>query len=113
MGGDEEWGERDHLLIFAYQRYQDTTCPECGGYVLECRDEANRGVYTVASGTCFRKAEVDETTGRDGYKPEPGEVLRIEEIDADIVTRPAWSLPAASDEDQHEPDPGPSEGDQR
>ena len=106
MGGGEEWGERDHLLIFAYQRFQDTTCPECGGYVLECRDEKNRGVYTVASGTCFRKAEVDEATGRDGYKAEPGEVLRIEEIDADIVTRPALSLFEGGEGALTEPDEG-------
>lgn len=63
-------------------------------------------MYTVASGTCYRKAEVDETTRRDGYKPEPGEVLRIEEIDADIVTRPAFSLFDGGEDALTEPDGG-------
>ena len=101
--GGVEWGERDHLLILAYQRYLDTTCAECGGYALECRNPENNGVYTVNTDAyCYRTAELHSVTRADGYTPEDGQLLRVEEIDADVVTRPPWSLPAPSAPDEDE-----------
>ena len=91
--GGTEWGERDHLLILAYQRYLDTTCSECGGYALECRNPENNGVYTVVDDTyCYRAAELHSVTRAAGFKPDDGQLLYVEEIDADVVTRPPFSL---------------------
>lgn len=98
MLGGTEWGERDHLLIFAYQRYLDTTCPECGGYVLECRNPANRGVYEVTQDAyCFRKAALEDVTRAEKFEPENGQLFSVRAIDPEIVTRPGLVLQCGED----------------
>ena len=98
MLGGTEWGERDHLLIFAYQRYLDTTCPECGGYVLECRNAANRGVYEVTQDAyCFRKAALEDVTRAEKFEPENGQLFSVRAIDPEIVTRPRLVLQGGED----------------
>ena len=88
MVGGTEWGERDHLLIFAYQRYLDTICPECGGYMLECRNPANQGVYEVNTDLyCYRKEALEDTTRAEKFKAENGQVFNVKEIDASLVSR--------------------------
>lgn len=91
----------------AYQRYLDTTCSECGGYVLECRNPDNNGVYTVNQDAyCYRTAELHSVTRADNFKAEDGQLLRVEEIDADVVTRPPLSLLDGGEEALGESDPG-------
>ena len=98
MLGGKEWGERDHLLIFAYQRYLDTTCPECGGYVLECRNPANRGVYEVTQDAyCFRKAALEDVTRAEKFEPENGQLFSVRAIDPEIVTRSGLVLQRGED----------------
>ena len=98
MLGGKEWGDRDHLLIFAYQLYLDTTCPECGGYVLECRNPANRGVYEVAQDAyCYRKAALEDVTRAEKFEPENGQLLSVCEIDPGIVARPGLVLQSGQD----------------
>lgn len=41
---------------------------------------------------CYRAAELQSVTRADNFKPDDGQLLRVEEIDADVVTRPAWLL---------------------
>ena len=55
---------------------------------------------------CYRAAELHSVTRADGFKPDDGQLLHVEEIDADVVTRPPFSLPAPgpSDEDEHRTD---------
>lgn len=98
MLGGVEWGQRDHLLIFAYQRYLDTLCPECGGYVVECRNPDNRGVYEVdQSGYCYRKMALEDVTRAEKFKPEHGQLFSVREIDAGIVARSGLVLQGRED----------------
>ena len=61
--------------------------------MLECRNPDNNGVYTVVDDTyCYRAAELHSATRADGFKPDDGQLLYVEEIDADVVTRPPFSL---------------------
>lgn len=83
----------DHTLIYAYQRYVDTTCHECGGYTLECRDPANRNVYVASTDIyCHRKAAIDEVTKAENFKPESGQLLSVAPVDEDLVTLPGFLL---------------------
>lgn len=98
MLGGTEWGVRDHLLIFAYQRYLDTTCPECGGYVIECRNPENKGVYEVTTDAyCYRKEALEDTTRAEKFKPENGQLFRVREIDESIVKRGGLVLQGRED----------------
>jgi hypothetical protein len=93
MVGGSEWGERDHLLIFAYQRYLDTICPECGGYVVECRNPDNKGVYEVLTDSyCYRKEALEDVTRAEKFKAENGQLFSVREIDPDIITRAELSI---------------------
>lgn len=86
MVGGTEWGEMDHLLILAYQRYLDLTCTECGGFVLECRNAEHKGVYEVDQTiTCYRKQALDDVTKAKDYKPENGQVLSVRPIDDSLI----------------------------
>ena len=61
--------------------------------MLECRNPDNNGVYTVVDDTyCYRAAELHRVTRAAGFKPDDGQLLYVEEIDADVVTRPPFSL---------------------
>jgi hypothetical protein len=96
--GGKEWGERDHLLLLAYQRYLDTTCPECGGYVLECRDPDNRGVYEVAlDAFCYRKQALEDVTRAEKFEAEHGQLFSVRPIDESIVKRPALTIHGGED----------------
>jgi hypothetical protein len=100
MLGGTEWGERDHLLIFAYQRYLDTLCPECGGYVVECRNPANRGVYEVdQSGYCYRKQALEDVTRAEKFEAEHGQLFSVRPIDESIVHRGGLVLQGGEDAD--------------
>lgn len=112
--GGEEWGHRDHLLVLAYQRYLDTTCSECGGYVLECRDSANAGVYEVVQDQfCYRKAALEEVTGRKDWESEPGQVLSVQAIDPAVVTRSAVATLTPPDQEQDQANSKPAKDDER
>ena len=84
MGALPEW--KDRLLEFAYTLYVEGMC-ECGRPKSECRDDANRGLYEVADITCHAQAAVEEHTGQEKFKPEPGQRFYAREIDDDLITR--------------------------
>jgi len=84
---------KDRLLEFAYTLYLDSVCDVCGGNRFECRNEANAGLYEVAETTCQRQAAVEEHTGRQGFKPEPGQRFYSTEIDEDLVVRRSFGPP--------------------
>lgn len=89
-----EWGWLDSLLIYAYQRFVDTTCSECGGYVFECRDPDNQHKYVVdTNGACYRKEALDDVTRAKDYKPKNGQVLRVAPIDDDLISWPTFNRP--------------------
>lgn len=97
--GGKEWGYRDHLLAFAYQLYLDTKCGECGGSVFECRNPDNAGVFEALDVTCHRKAAVDDRTGQQGFKPEPGQMFYAAPIDEDLVSGSGVTLATLSDDE--------------
>lgn len=76
------------MLLLSYQKYVDTTCPECGGYVIECRNPANKGVYEVSTDVyCYRKQALEDTTRAEKFKAENGQLFSVHAIDESIVTR--------------------------
>lgn len=77
---------KDRLLEFAYTLYVEGMC-ECGRPKSECRNDANRGLYEVADITCHAQAAVEEHTGQEKFKADPGQRFYATEIDADLVTR--------------------------
>ena len=83
--GGREWGQRDHLLVYAYQLYLELVCPVCGGSVLVCRNEANAGLFELQESTCHRRVPVDEKTRQKDFKAEPGQLLYGAPIDDDLV----------------------------
>jgi hypothetical protein len=87
---------KDRLLEFAYTLYVEGLC-ECGRPKHECRDEANRGLYEVADVTCFAQAAVEEHTGQDKFKPDPGQRFYAREIDDELITRRTFTVPPPED----------------
>jgi hypothetical protein len=86
---------KDRLLEFAYTLYLEGIC-ECGRPKFECRNENNAGLYEVADVTCYAAAAVEEHTGQEKFKPEPGQRFYAKEIDEELVTRRSFSpLPDA------------------
>lgn len=83
---------KDRLLEFAYTLYVEGMC-ECGASKFECRNEANAGLYEVASVTCQRQAAIEEHTGQPKFKPEPGQRFYATEIDEELVTRRSFATP--------------------
>jgi len=83
--GGREWGEQDRLLAFAYQLYLDLVCPACGGNVQVCRNDSNEGIFEALDTKCHRRAAVDERTGQQGFKPEPGQMFYASPIDDGLV----------------------------
>lgn len=82
--------------------------------MLECRDPANAGVYEVVQDrVCYRKQALEEVTGAKDWKPEPGQVLTVEEIDESVVTRSVAATLRSADEEQDHTDASPAEGDDR
>jgi hypothetical protein len=73
-------------LEFAYTLYVEGLC-ECGRPKFECRNEANRGLYEVADITCYAQAAVEEYTGQEKFKPDPGQRFYAREIDEELITR--------------------------
>jgi hypothetical protein len=66
---------------------------ECGRSKFECRNEANAGLYEVADVTCYAAAAVEEYTGQEKFKPEPGQRFYAKEIDEELVTRRTLGAP--------------------
>lgn len=60
---------------------------ECGRPKSECRNAANAGLYEVADVTCYAAAAVEEHTGQEKFKPEPGQRFYATEIDDELITR--------------------------
>lgn len=60
---------------------------ECGRPKHECRNEANQGLYEVADVTCYAQAAVEEHTGQDKFKADPGQRFYATEIDDELITR--------------------------
>jgi hypothetical protein len=83
-------------LEFAYTLYVEGLC-ECGRPKFECRNEANRGLYEVADVTCYAQASVEEHTGQQGFKPDPGQRFYAREIDEGLITRRTFALPPPKD----------------
>jgi hypothetical protein len=77
---------KDRLLEFAYTLYLDGLC-DCGRPKWECRNEDNTGLYEADSVTCQAQAAVEEHTGQQGFKPEPGQLFYAREIDEDLIIR--------------------------
>ncbi len=77
---------KDRLLEFAYTLYVEGMCG-CGRPKSECRNEANAGLYEVASVTCQAQAAIEEHTGQKGFKAEPGQRFYATEIDDELVVR--------------------------
>lgn len=94
-------------MEFAYTLYVDGTC-ECGRPKVECRNDANRGLYEVADVTCHAQAAVDEHTGQEKFKPDPGQRFYAVELDADLITR--RSFPVLTDAGHKGDEPGERDG---
>ena len=84
-------------MEFAYTLYVEGMC-SCGRPKFECRNDANRGLYIAADITCHAQAAVEEHTGQEKFKAEPGQRFYAEEIDSDLITRRTFAvLPDAHD----------------
>lgn len=95
-------------MEFAYTLYVEGLC-DCGRPKWECRNEANRGLYEVADVTCYAQAAVEEHTGQDKFKADPGQRFYASEIDDELITRRAFAvLPDANNGDDE-----PGQSDQR
>jgi len=71
---------------------------ECGRPKIECRNDANRGLYEVADVTCHAQAAVEEHTGQEKFKADPGQRFYATEIDEELITRRSFApLPNADD----------------
>ena len=73
-------------MEFAYTLYVEGLC-DCGRPKWECRNEANRGLYEASDTTCYAQAAVEEHTGQDKFKPDPGQRFYATEIDEELITR--------------------------
>jgi hypothetical protein len=89
-------------LEFAYTLYVEGLC-DCGRPKWECRNEANRGLYEVADVTCFAQAAVEEHTGQDKFKADPGQRFYATEIDDELITRRAFAVLPDADNGDDEP----------
>jgi hypothetical protein len=78
-------------LEFAYTLYVEGLC-DCGRPKWECRNEANRGLYEVSDTTCFAQAAVEEHTGQDKFKADPGQRFYATEIDEELITRRGFAV---------------------
>lgn len=78
-------------MEFAYTLYIEGMC-DCGRPKFECRNEANRGLYEVADVTCHAQAAVEEHTGQEKFKADPGQRFYATEIDEDLITRRALTV---------------------
>lgn len=86
-------------MEFAYTLYVEGLC-DCGRPKWECRNEANQGLYEVADVTCYAQAAVEEHTGQDKFKADPGQRFYATEIDDELITRRAFAvLPDANNGD--------------
>lgn len=92
-------------MEFAYTLYVEGLC-DCGRPKFECRNEANRGLYEAADITCYAQAAIEERTGQNGFKPEPGQRFYAQEIDDELVTRRTFT-PFPDADDKHD-EPGNS-----
>ena len=72
--GGCKWGESDHLLTFAYTLYLAGMC-SCGHPKHLCQHPDNDGWYKAETVICNAQAAIDNITGKDGYKAEPGELF--------------------------------------
>lgn len=82
---------------------------DCGRPKFECRNDANAGLYEVADVTCYAQAAIEEHTGQEKFKPEPGQRFYAVEIDDELITRRTFAVPPALDTpgyEQAEPDDG-------
>jgi len=64
----DPWIPFDFMLLEAYQRLQDETCPKCGHPVWLCRTKSNNVMFKVQSGICYaeralKSAEVQRLDG--------------------------------------------------
>lgn len=84
-------------MEFAYTLYLEGMC-DCGRPKFECRNDANVGLYEVAEVTCYAQAAVEEHTGKDGFKADPGQRFYAREIDEELVTRRTFGLGEMSDD---------------
>ena len=73
-------------MEFAYTLYVEGLC-DCGRPKVECRNDANRGLYEVADVTCYAQAAIEEHTGQKDFKPDPGQRFYATEIDDELITR--------------------------
>lgn len=59
----------------------------------ECRNPSNRNKYvTSLDKYCYRQAAVDETTKRDKFKPEHGQLISVQPVDEGLITRSGLTL---------------------
>ena len=93
--GGFKWGATDHLLTFAYTLYLAGMC-SCGHPVKLCQHPDNDGWFEARTVICHSRAAVDASTGKEGYKPEPGELFStVYTRPADKPLRPLTELPDA------------------
>jgi hypothetical protein len=85
LGPLPEW--KDRLLEFAYTLYVNGQCSLCGGPSSECRNDENRGAYEVADTTCHKQAAIEEYTGQEKFKAEPGQRFYAVAIDDSVIQR--------------------------
>ena len=102
-----EW--KDRLLEFAYTLYLDGMC-DCGRPKWECRNDENRGLYEAADVTCHAQAAIEEHTGQEKFKAEPGQRFYASEIDEDLITRRTFAPLTQADDRGNEPGKGHSGG---
>jgi len=95
-------------LEFAYTLYVEGLC-ECGRPKFECRNAANAGAYEVADITCHAQAAVEEHTGQEKFKPDPGQRFYAVEIDESVITRRAFAPLAEAAKGDAKPDDGNKE----
>lgn len=59
----------------------------------ECRNKSNRNKYVAdLENYCYRQAAVDDVTKRDKWKPANGQLISVQPIDEDLITRTGLSL---------------------
>ncbi len=73
----KRWGETDIMLALAWEQYEDETCPVCGEWIVECRDELTDGRWQVETVTDFAQAALDDYREQYGSEAMSGQLLAL------------------------------------
>ena len=71
-----DWTDLDYMLMLALTVYEDGLCA-CGQPIVLAHHPDNDGWYTAHKVQCKSCASRELATSGSGYKPAPGEKMRI------------------------------------